>query len=87
MPRALCGPRGTVLVVIRGGSGETTVARSLRQTYDRRGLALITQDVVRRAGATRPQRSRAWRDGTPQQTVRRFLDAADLPSCQDVPRS
>ncbi|MEU0568110.1 AAA family ATPase [Nonomuraea sp. NPDC005983] len=40
----------TALVVIRGnsGSGKSSVARALREVYGRRGLALISQDVVRR---------------------------------------
>ncbi|WP_052423906.1 AAA family ATPase [Nonomuraea candida] len=46
----LTGSPDTVLVVIRGnsGSGKSTVARAVREAYGRRGLALISQDVVRR---------------------------------------
>ncbi|MER6943008.1 kinase [Nonomuraea sp. NPDC000554] len=44
------GSPGTALIIIRGnsGSGKTSVARALREAYGRRGLALISQDVVRR---------------------------------------
>ncbi|MEV1247030.1 AAA family ATPase [Nonomuraea sp. NPDC050022] len=44
------GSPGTALIVIRGnsGSGKSSVARALRETYGRRGMALISQDVVRR---------------------------------------
>ncbi|MEV0614866.1 AAA family ATPase [Nonomuraea sp. NPDC050404] len=44
------GSAETVLVIIRGnsGSGKTKVARSVREAYGRRGLAIIGQDVVRR---------------------------------------
>ncbi|MGN9842135.1 AAA family ATPase [Nonomuraea sp. H19] len=44
------GSPDTVLIVIRGnsGSGKSTVARAVRETYGRRGMALISQDVVRR---------------------------------------
>ncbi|MEU4235666.1 AAA family ATPase [Nonomuraea sp. NPDC026600] len=40
----------TVLIVIRGnsGSGKSTVARTVRETYGQRGMAVIGQDVVRR---------------------------------------
>jgi hypothetical protein len=40
----------TQLIVLRGnsGSGKTSVARALRQAYGRRGLALVSQDVLRR---------------------------------------
>lgn len=46
----LIGSPNTVLIVIRGnsGAGKSTVARTVRETYDQRGLALIGQDVVRR---------------------------------------
>ncbi|MGW4407933.1 AAA family ATPase [Nonomuraea sp. NPDC004702] len=46
----LIGSPNTVLIVIRGnsGSGKSTVARTVRETYDQRGMALIGQDVVRR---------------------------------------
>ncbi|MEV4393006.1 AAA family ATPase [Nonomuraea sp. NPDC049607] len=44
------GSPDTVLIVIRGnsGSGKSTVARTVRETYAQRGMALIGQDVVRR---------------------------------------
>ncbi|MCF6475651.1 kinase [Nonomuraea sp. MG754425] len=44
------GSSDTVLIVIRGnsGSGKSSVARSIRTAYGRRGLAVIGQDVVRR---------------------------------------
>ncbi|WP_433435403.1 AAA family ATPase [Nonomuraea sp. CA-141351] len=40
----------TSLIVIRGnsGSGKSTLARAVRETYGKRGLALVGQDVVRR---------------------------------------
>ncbi|NUP24788.1 MAG: kinase [Streptomyces sp.] len=46
----LTGSPNTVLIVIRGnsGSGKSTVARTVRETYGRRGMAIIGQDVVRR---------------------------------------
>ncbi|NJP98640.1 kinase [Nonomuraea sp. FMUSA5-5] len=46
----LTGSPDTVLIVIRGnsGSGKSTVARTVRETYGQRGMALIGQDVVRR---------------------------------------
>ncbi|MGW4476538.1 AAA family ATPase [Nonomuraea sp. NPDC004354] len=45
------GSADTRLIVIRGnsGSGKTSVANAVREAYGRRGLALISQDVVRRA--------------------------------------
>ncbi|GAA3264165.1 kinase [Nonomuraea helvata] len=38
------------MIVIRGnsGSGKSTVARTVRETYGQRGMALIGQDMVRR---------------------------------------
>ncbi|WP_090944645.1 AAA family ATPase [Nonomuraea jiangxiensis] len=44
------GSADTVLIAIRGnsGSGKTSVARAPREAYRRRGMALISQDVVRR---------------------------------------
>ncbi|MGI5291503.1 SRPBCC domain-containing protein [Nonomuraea polychroma] len=44
------GSQDTTLIVIRGnsGSGKSTVARAVREAYGRRGMALISQDVVRR---------------------------------------
>ncbi|MFI7642360.1 AAA family ATPase [Nonomuraea sp. NPDC049400] len=46
----LTGSPNTVLIVIRGnsGSGKSTVARAVRETYGQRGMALIGQDVIRR---------------------------------------
>ncbi|MEW9550744.1 AAA family ATPase [Nonomuraea sp. NPDC050783] len=46
----LTGSPDTVLIVVRGnsGSGKSSVARAAREAYGRRGLALISQDVVRR---------------------------------------
>ncbi|MGW0811500.1 AAA family ATPase [Nonomuraea sp. NPDC002799] len=46
----LTGSPDTVLIVVRGnsGSGKSTVARTVREAYGRRGLAVIGQDVVRR---------------------------------------
>ncbi|SEG63499.1 Predicted kinase [Nonomuraea solani] len=46
----LTGSPDTILIVIRGnsGSGKSTVARTVRETYGQRGMALIGQDVVRR---------------------------------------
>jgi thymidylate kinase len=43
-------PDQTQLIVLRGnsGSGKTTVARAIRDAYDRRGLAIVSQDMVRR---------------------------------------
>ncbi|MFD9947839.1 AAA family ATPase [Nonomuraea sp. NPDC059023] len=40
----------TTLVVIRGnsGSGKTTLAKAVRGAYGQRGLAIVSQDVVRR---------------------------------------
>lgn len=40
----------TSLIVIRGnsGSGKSTLARAVREAYGKRGLALVSQDVVRR---------------------------------------
>ncbi|WP_246082808.1 kinase [Nonomuraea diastatica] len=40
----------TQLIVLRGnsGSGKTTVARALRDAYGGRGLAIVSQDVLRR---------------------------------------
>ncbi|WP_219507924.1 AAA family ATPase [Nonomuraea ceibae] len=40
----------TKLIVIRGnsGSGKTTLAKAVREAYGRRGLAIISQDIVRR---------------------------------------
>ncbi|MEV4111006.1 kinase [Nonomuraea sp. NPDC049695] len=40
----------TQLIVLRGnsGSGKTSVARALRAAYGRRGLALVSQDMLRR---------------------------------------
>ncbi|GII56678.1 hypothetical protein Pth03_50670 [Planotetraspora thailandica] len=40
----------TRLIVLRGnsGSGKTTVARTLRDAYGRRDMAVVGQDVVRR---------------------------------------
>lgn len=40
----------TRLIILRGnsGSGKTSVARAVRDAYRRRGMALISQDVVRR---------------------------------------
>ncbi|MCV7228585.1 AAA family ATPase [Mycolicibacterium komossense] len=41
------GSAGTVLVILRGssGSGKSTIARRLRDRY---GLAVVSQDVLRR---------------------------------------
>ncbi|WP_246079871.1 kinase [Nonomuraea mesophila] len=40
----------TQLIVLRGnsGSGKTTVARAIRDAYGRRGLAIVSQDLLRR---------------------------------------
>ncbi|MCG5213081.1 AAA family ATPase [Streptosporangium soli] len=48
--RVKAGAAETRLIVIRGnsGSGKTSVARSVRETHGRRGLALVSQDVIRR---------------------------------------
>ena len=39
-----------MLIVVRGnsGSGKSSVARAVRDAYDHRGLALVSQDVIRR---------------------------------------
>ncbi|TMR06446.1 hypothetical protein ETD86_52755 [Nonomuraea turkmeniaca] len=46
----LTGSQDTTLIVIRGnsGSGKSTVARAVREAFGRRGMAVISQDVVRR---------------------------------------
>ncbi|MDP4506783.1 SRPBCC domain-containing protein [Nonomuraea turcica] len=46
----LTGSQDTTLIVIRGnsGSGKSTVAHAVREAYGRRGMAVISQDVVRR---------------------------------------
>ncbi|TMR11387.1 kinase, partial [Nonomuraea zeae] len=43
-------PERTQLIVLRGnsGSGKTTIAKTLREAYGRRGLAIVSQDVLRR---------------------------------------
>ncbi|MEV1175391.1 kinase [Nonomuraea sp. NPDC049784] len=50
MTRVITGSPPTQLIVLRGnsGSGKTSVARALREAYGRPGLALVSQDVLRR---------------------------------------
>ncbi|NUW39213.1 AAA family ATPase [Nonomuraea rhodomycinica] len=71
------GSPGTVLIVIRGnsGSGKTSVAHAVRDAYGRRGMALISQDVVRRDILREPDRAGGVNIGLIDVMCRHALDA------------